>query len=167
MGKDETMRTRDKTRLENAVKRGVAWLDANPEKVEAFEHWHEAINVNYLAMSNGSYCIVGQLMGGYSLLRRVDDFGSKYDDDQMNRWAARHGFYVVDRYKRVQSYWRPDAWTYDVDTEWRDEAYAYLNALWSEVVTTRQLARSLPESHTGADDEPLSYRLDPVLDEVF
>src|SRR5678816_2098929 len=101
MGKDETMRTRDKTRLENAVQRGIAWLDANPEREEAFEDWFRRINVNYLRMAMGNYCIIGQLMGDYTNLVTVDDFGSKYTEEQLNKWASRHGFLVNDRQKRI------------------------------------------------------------------
>jgi hypothetical protein len=150
MGKDETMRSRDKAMLDKAVLRGVQYLDENPDREEAFIGWHEAINVNYLAMANGYNCIIGQLMGDYNRIREIDDFDSKFTERQRDRWAARHGFFVIDRDKRVPSYWTPGVWSHATDLAWRDEAYGYLTEQWRTVVMGRQLVRSLSDSLTEA-----------------
>lgn len=144
------MRERYKRVLENAVKRGAAYLDANPDKEEAFEEWYRRINLNWLSLSSSSYCIIGQTLGDYGNLYQVDDF-NEWPPSKLTRWAERHGFVVHDRTKRVRRYWLNE-WIYETDTEYRDEAYAYLTVLWRDEVESRQLARDLSESLTTTSE---------------
>lgn len=141
------MRARDKAMLERAVQRGVSYLDANPDKEEAFEGWFRRIDVNQLRLSSSKYCIIGQTLGSYSDLINVDDF-DQWESSKLDRWAERRGFLVRDRQKRQRNYWEPGMWELVTDTQWRDDAYAYLTVLWRDVVLGRQMAESVA---TGQD----------------
>jgi len=138
------MRKRDKEMLAKAVRRGVEYLDANPDMEPRFEQWFNRVEVNYLNMANGDYCIIGQTLGSYSDLVSVDDF-INWSSDKLDRWAQQRGFLVRDRQHWVKDYWTGQSKGYqEVDRLWRDDAYAYLGALWREEVTVRQLAASAP-----------------------
>jgi hypothetical protein len=142
MGKDETMRARDKLMLQRAVQRGVEYLDANPDKEEAFQGWYRKITLNNLDLGNSRHCIIGQTLGDFGHLSQVDDF-DQWTMEKLHHWAARHGFFVEDRQKKVRDLWNPRFFVHSTDHQWREDAYIYLTHLWSDAVLQRQMSESV------------------------
>lgn len=73
--------------MRERVARGVRWLDE-----EIGPEWLSRIRLEWLDLSNASYCVLGQLYGDYHACPQIEALDTK----EMNAWATSHGFLIDD-----------------------------------------------------------------------
>jgi hypothetical protein len=144
------MRKRVLQMLQRNVDRGVAYLNANPDREPGFVEWYKRIKLADLQMASGSSCIIGQALNGYSMLAYVDD-QEDWPIDKQNRWAIRHGFLAPGYKPSYGSEYRHPHYR-----SWADDAYGALTAMWREAIRNERVKANV------SDNDALLTGIDPI-----